>query len=209
MKFKYLGTLFTADADQAHDIKARAAMAMSRCGQLRHIFDSNIIPMKLKIRLYEAAVCSLLTFGCETWTLDDKAKKTLNNANSRMLARITGNTIPQEARPATTSLNIINRIRARRLRWVGHILREGPEKLTYQALKAQDEMDNPGNLLMDTPPHEKIEDLIPLAKDRATWGERVSPLNKLKTHPRLAHAGGHTGRHSSSSYNLRYRPHQP
>ena len=64
--FKYLGSIFTANADQSHDIKARAAMAMARCGQLRHIFDSKHIPLRLKIRLYEAAVCSLLTYGCET-----------------------------------------------------------------------------------------------------------------------------------------------
>ena len=32
--FKYLGSLFTADADQYQDIAARIAQAMSRCGDL-------------------------------------------------------------------------------------------------------------------------------------------------------------------------------
>jgi len=68
--FKYLGTMFNAPADQTMDVKVRIARAMKRCGQLRNILDSKIIGMKLKLRLYEASVCSLLTFGCETWTLN-------------------------------------------------------------------------------------------------------------------------------------------
>ena len=167
--FKYLGSLFTVDADQHQDIKSRIAMAMTRCGKLRHILTSDKIHKRLKLRLYEAAVCSLLTFGSETWDLNPKACRQINGANSRMLAWFTGKTIPQEARPATTSCNLIRKIRMTRLRWVGHILRAGPDYLPFQALKAQVSLNCPGNLLMDTPPHHCIEDLVPLVKDRAYW----------------------------------------
>ena len=54
---------------------------MDRCGKLRNILDSDIIPLKLNLRLYDATVCSLLTYGCETWTLNEKTKKLVNHGN--------------------------------------------------------------------------------------------------------------------------------
>ena len=60
-RFKYLGTIFAANASQHFDIDSRISMAMARCGRLRPIFDSEFITLSLKLRLYEAAVCSLLT----------------------------------------------------------------------------------------------------------------------------------------------------
>ena len=130
-RFLYLGTVFTANGLQCYDVDARVAIAMSRSGKLRHIFDSPHISVKVKLRLYEAAVCSLLTYGCETWDLDSVTMKRLNGANSVMLARITGQSIPVEARPQTTSFNLIKKIRERRLRWLGHIIRAGPDSIMY------------------------------------------------------------------------------
>ena len=54
--FKYLGTIFTADAEQKYDITTRIAKGFSRCGKLRNVFDSKDLPTNLKIRLYQAAV---------------------------------------------------------------------------------------------------------------------------------------------------------
>ena len=134
-------------------MKTRIARAMKRCGQLRNILDSDKIGIHLKLRLYEASVCSLLTFGCETWTLDRQTLALINGVNSRMLSRFTGKSIPAEARPVTCSLNLIHKIRQRRLRWVGHILRQGPGHITYTALEAQSLRNRQGNLLMDAPLH--------------------------------------------------------
>ena len=47
-------------------IKRRVAMAMTRSGKLRHIFDSDNISLQLKLRLHRAAVCSVLIYGCES-----------------------------------------------------------------------------------------------------------------------------------------------
>ena len=73
--FKYLGTLFTSTADQLRDVKARVAQAMTRCAKLRNIFDAQDIDLNLKLRLYEASVCSILMFGCETWNLNRETIK--------------------------------------------------------------------------------------------------------------------------------------
>ena len=159
-----------------YDVDARVVMAMSRCGKLRHIFDSPHLSLKLKLRLYEAAVCSLLIYGCETWDLDKVTMKRINGANSVMLARITGRSIPSEARSQTTSFDLIKTIRERRLRWLGHIIRAGPDSIMYQALVVQHSLGHTGNLLMDAPPHDSIDSLRPIANDRPKWKALVRNL---------------------------------
>ena len=174
----YLGSTFTADGEQDKDVKTRIAMAMQRCGQLRHVLGSKHLPLYLRLRLYEAAVISILSYGNESWDINAKTRLSLVGANSRMLAWFTGKTIAQEARPATTSLNVISRIRARRLRWVGHLLRLGPEYPPYHALKVQHDMNKEGNILMDAPPHDTFEELTTIAEDRALWRERVNTIRE-------------------------------
>ena len=116
--FKYLGTLFAADGSQDYDIRARVARAKSRCGKLRHIFDSPDLSMSIKLRLYVAAVCSLLTYGAETWNLNEAVLSKLRGANGTMLARITGRPISKETNQRTTSFDLTGSIRRRRFRWL-------------------------------------------------------------------------------------------
>ena len=136
-KFKYLGSIFSADGRQEYDIKSRIAMAMSRCGQLRQIFDSPHLGPRLKIRLYVASVCSLMSYGCETWQLNEQTMRNLNGANSIMLSRITGNGIRIEARAATSSYNLVRQIRRRRFKWLGQILRMDTNRLLHQMTKVR------------------------------------------------------------------------
>ena len=167
--FKYLGTLFTADGLHSYDIKAKIARAYERCGQLRKIFDSPALNIQLKLRIYIAGVCSLITFGSETWNLSPRELRRLNNANSVMLSRITGKSFQEEARACSTSFNLVRSIRRRRLKWLGQILRKGESSMAYQAILDQRMMNRPGNLTMDAPPHSSMTELENLAKDKALW----------------------------------------
>ena len=168
-KFKYLGTIFAADGLHQYDVKARIAKAMIRCGQLRQIFDSPHLGPRLKIRLYVASVCSLLSYGCETWQLNEWTMRRLNGANSTMLSRITGNSIREEARAATSSYNLVRQIRRRRFKWLGQILRSDKRRLLHQMVLVQHDNRTPGDLLMDTPPHQDFNDLIKQAEDKPFW----------------------------------------
>ena len=168
-KFGYLGNVFAADGLQEYDIRARIGMAMTRCGKLSHMFDSPALGPWLKIRLYVAAVVSLLTYGCETWNLTDDVMRKLNGANSQMLSRITGNDVRTEARSATSSFDIVKHIRVRRLRWLGQILRGNQGRLLFKAMEAQYAMQSPGNLFMDAPPHANLQDLVNQSYDKHFW----------------------------------------
>ena len=115
-KFVYLGSVFAADGLQEYDIRVRIGKAMSHCGKLGHLFDSPALGPWLKVRLYTAAVVSLLTYGCESWFLTEEVMRKLNVCNSQMLSRITGNDVRTEARSTTSSFDVVKHIRVRRLR---------------------------------------------------------------------------------------------
>ena len=66
-----------------------------------------------------------------------------------MLARFTRKSIPQEARAASTTFDLVRHLRIRRLKWLGHILRAGPDRITYQVIEEQRRLALPVNLLMD------------------------------------------------------------
>ena len=149
---------------------------MCRCGELRHVFNSSRLSLPLKIRLYVASVCSLLIYGSESWTLDDKTQRRLNGVNARMLSSFSGKKIQEEARPQSCSHNILLQIRKIRLRWLGHILRCPSDRLIQHAVKAQHSTNHPGNLLMDAPPHDSLDHLIALAQDREGWRQLVRAL---------------------------------
>ena len=142
---------------------------MSRCGSLRHVLDARELSLGLKLRLYKAAVCSIMTYGCEAWRLTPPTMRRINGANSKMLARFTGKTIPQEARAISTSYDLVKHIRARRLKWLGQILRQGPSRLTYQAVEEQRRLGLPGNILMDAPHHNTLRELAIKAKNKKAW----------------------------------------
>ena len=149
---------------------------LTSCGQLRHVFDSPLMGIRLKLRLYIVAVCSLMTYGCEAWTLSEKVMRQLNGANSQMLSRITGQTVRQEARSCTTSHDILKHIRTMRMKYLGSILRGDPNSLTYCAVRLQYDMGTPGNLLMDAPPHENWTDLVVMTHDTAFWKKEQTRL---------------------------------
>ena len=67
--FKHLGSVHTADGDHERDVEKRCALAASRCGELHTVFSTKHIPLKLKLHIYKTAVCSLLTYGSEAWSV--------------------------------------------------------------------------------------------------------------------------------------------
>ena len=94
-----------------------------------------------------------------------------------MLARITGRSFREEARTTTTSYDLLGRIRATRLRWLGHILREGEGRLIYHAVKEQRAAGKFGDLLMDAPPHSSLYHLQLIAKDKDEWRRLVNAIH--------------------------------
>ena len=116
-----------------------------------------------------------------------------------MLSHITGKTAHEEASSATRTFDVVAAIRARRLKWVGHILRMDSKRLVHKAVFYMHEtrpratqrsgiktrsnaytVHSSGDLLMDVPDLE-WEELLELAKNRKGWKLRVEAIaNGLK-----------------------------
>ena len=116
------------------DVRTRIAMATQRFGKLRNIWRDGNLHLNLRMRLYKSCICSVLTYGSEAWKLTKKVTATLNGArqleddkcdHGKDDTRITGKTIREEASSGKT-FDLVMWIRARRLQWLGHILRLGP-----------------------------------------------------------------------------------
>ena len=181
-QFTYLGHIKQPDGDHIPDVRRRIALAKSRAGQLRHILSSEDLELDLRLRRYVSACCSIMAYGSEAWLLDETTCRILNGANSYMLAHITGNPRKQEASPTTTTFNLIQWIRARRHRWLGHILRMQKDhrtnegRLIKQAIRHIHEFRQQGDMLMDVGTQLSWDELQNAAQDRDEWRKTVQQL---------------------------------
>ena len=78
-----------------------------------------------------------------------------------MLSRISGDPIPQEARPTTTIHNLVWSIRVIRYKFLGSILRSDRNHLVYRVVSHKYTSYERGIILMDSPLHTSLMDLIP------------------------------------------------
>ena len=114
-----------------------------------------------------------LKHGC--WT-KQQARRALNGANAYMPSHITGNNRKYEASADTTTFNLLEWIRVRRHRWLGHILRLPDERLIKQAVRHIHEYRQDGDLLMDVDAQLSWDDLQTMAQDRDGWRQTVRKL---------------------------------
>lgn len=106
------------------------------------------------------------TYGSEMWDLNTEVCRKINDANSTMITSITGKTIPQETLASTCNYNVVC---VYSQKWLEHILQQCEGCLMLQDLVVQHQMDNQGNLLMDTPSHVTCDRYIYVYINKGTW----------------------------------------
>ena len=174
---KYLGSIFEAGGGQMADVQARIARARQRFGKMRHIWGNKDLHVNLRLRLYKSSVCSILTYGSEAWRLTPTVSAALNGANSSMVSIITGRSIREEAAEGKT-FDLLKWIRARKLQWLGHILRMGTERKVKQAIFIMYKAPQQGDMLMDAPATDSWRELCTYACDREYWKARVRSMRQ-------------------------------
>ena len=183
--FTYLGHRFQADGDAGQAVEVRMAKAKSRFGKMHEVWRSPILPLKVKLLLYQHAVVSLLVHGHEAWDLTPELQTKLNGWNARSVAIITGRSIQEEAGRRGQTFDLVSHIRVRRLKWVGHVLRMEDPRFVKQALKVVFEKKQSGDLhrrgsvLMDVPKCSSFSELVALAGahlDHPEWSAVVREL---------------------------------
>ena len=73
--------MYQADGNWRHAVEVRMALARTRFGTMYHIWDSKILSLEVKFRLYDSAVISVLVYGCEAWWIVESMMRSLNGWN--------------------------------------------------------------------------------------------------------------------------------
>ena len=204
--FKYLGFGFQADGNREPALLQRMAIARTRFGELHLAWRSKKMPTSMKLRLFACAVISVLTYGSEIWRMDEKTRAKIRGWGARCLSIISGRSIRDEY--LDPSFDLIARLRSRRLRWAGHILRRRLEEtsLIRRVLVATTARDlergssEEGGLLADAPAFDTVEELLELAADREGWREVVHALLPASDPSSLGAAGKRRGNKMAAAW---------
>ena len=137
--FNYLGSELTTDGRSTKDIRKRIVLAKQAFNNMKSILANKKITIKTKKRFLQIYIWSILLYGCEAWTITKKEQKYLEAAEMwfyRQMLRVSW--MDRESndtvlKRAGTKRSLVDTIRKRQLRFVGHITRErGLEKLCLQ-----------------------------------------------------------------------------
>ena len=128
-KFTYLGSSISSTEN---DINMREAKAWTATNMLLVIWKSDLID-KIKRSFFQAAVVSILLYGCTTWTLTKHMEKKFDTNYTRMLQAVLNKSWRQH--PTKQQLYghltpITKTIQVRRTRHAGHCWRSKDELIS-------------------------------------------------------------------------------
>ena len=124
-KFTYLGSSVSSTEK---DIDTRLTKAWTAIDRLSIIWKSDLTD-RMKRSFFQAAVVSILLYGCTTWTLTKRLEKKLDGNYTRMLRAILNQSWRQHPRHQLYGhlLSITKTIQVRRTRHAGHCWRSRDE----------------------------------------------------------------------------------
>ena len=76
--FLFWGSKITADGDYSHEIKRFLLFGRKIMTNLDSIFKSRDITLPTKVRLVKAMVFSVVTYGCESWTMKKAERRRID-----------------------------------------------------------------------------------------------------------------------------------
>ncbi len=188
---KYVGSL----PDTEKDFIRRKGLAAGAYHQNRKILESNKISLKIRLRLFNCYVTSIFMYNVEIWsmntTLQDRIDAFQRNLLRKMLKiKWPYNISNDQLYNRTEEEKWSDKIKKRRLSWLGHLLRLPPEAPAQKALsEALIPVRRPPGRpkttwissinqdLQEIDPTLKLgqQKLQDLAEDRSRWRNTVKP----------------------------------
>ena len=136
----YLGAKITSDGKIDKEISVRIGKATGAFNQLNNIWKNKNISINNKVRIYIAAVLTILTYRCEIWNTTQVQTRRLESFHQYCLRRILRvrwfHRVRNEdvlRRASITALADI--IATKRLRWFGHVSRMPEDRLPNYLLE--------------------------------------------------------------------------
>ena len=138
--FTYLGSVINQESGPERDIQSRLGKASGAFSTLHSIWKSKQITLKTKVKLYNSNVKSVLLYGSECWRETKKDMSKIEAFHNRCLRKLCNIYWPNKISNArlyerTGCRSIVQEIRQRRLRWLGHVLRMPAERVPKKALR--------------------------------------------------------------------------
>ena len=168
----------------------RLRKAWTAIDKLSIIWKSNLTD-KMKRSFFQAAVVSILLYGCTTWTLTKRQEKTLDGNYTRMLRTILNKSWRQH--PTKHQLYghlppIVKTIQVRRTRYTGHCLRSRDRLISDVVLwtptYGRAKVGRPARTYIQQlcgDPRCSPEDLPEAINDREEWRESVRDIRASGT----------------------------
>ncbi|KAL5264214.1 hypothetical protein ACHWQZ_G005334 [Mnemiopsis leidyi] len=132
--FVYLGANISGDGTIDRDLEIRIQRANGAFNQLWKIWNSRTIKTPTKIRIYKAAVVTILLYGAEVWNTTKKQMKRFEVFHQTSLRRILRirwyyHVSNEEVLSRAGIKKIETFISAARLRWFGHVSRMSESRI--------------------------------------------------------------------------------
>jgi sorting nexin-29 len=143
-EFAYLGSTITKENEDHVEIKRRIATGNRTFFSLLPMLKSRNVHRKTKITLYKTIIRTVVTYGCEAWTMTAKSAEMLDTFERRVLRKILGPVNDGEAWRIRFNEELYNiykaprlsvHARLSRLRWAGHLQRMPSSRATRRILE--------------------------------------------------------------------------
>ena len=116
-EFIYLGYLLRYDGNETPNLEMRFTKANTAFSCLRKIWSNKTyLRQKLKIRVFNSIVLSVLLYASEIWTLDIKTCRSIRSWYCRKMSLITERSYRDEY--VSPTIDVIQLIRIRRAKWL-------------------------------------------------------------------------------------------
>ena len=114
--------------DTIEDFKMRKAAAMEAMDKLSDIWKNNKLTTNMKLRFFNAYVESIFLYNSELWTVTSALCKQIDSFQRRLLRYMLNIKYPrivtnEQLKRKITYTKWSSKVRTRRLRWTGHLLR--------------------------------------------------------------------------------------
>lgn len=134
-EYIYLGQLISTKDTMQKEIDRRITNSWKRYWSLSEVMKDKDMPIKEKRKIYNTCILPCLSYGCQTWALNEKQLKRIQVCQNGMERSVIGVKRRDKVRlehikRKTKFKNIHTVYKSLKWKWTGHMLREGIEKWT-------------------------------------------------------------------------------
>ena len=189
-EYIYLGQIVSFTQRMEKEIKRRIAQSWKAFWSLKFIVLDKSLNRKLRLEALNTCVFPVLLYGCQTWALTDRQRKSIEICQRKMERKILGitprdrvsNTRLQEI---TASENAAQQASITKWRWGGHVARQqqgrwAQEATMWDPYAGKRTPGRPRRRWADTFKEHIGVHWSKIARDRKEWRQLVNNLKRLK-----------------------------